>query len=490
MFRRVFFLLFALPAVAAQPVSKPGVLHLSLDSAIRMALAKNFSIEVTRFQPQIARQGVTRAQGRFDPVWDVQGRYGQESVRDFFAEGRHRPWNSFQRTYDVSSGLSGFTPWGLRYDVGVGVSGTGGSRFSYGDEYRSDVSMGVRQPLLRGFGADSNLAQIRIARNEVLVSESLLRERIIDTVTNTQVLYNELHLAHQNLAVAERSRELARQLLADNIKRAEIGVMSPLNITIARAEAAARQESVIVAQRQVKDGENLLKQLVTNDLEKMLSVQVQIEPPPSPPFKPDVPTAIRQALELRPDYRQALLEIRKREITLAFSRDQALPRFDLSASLHLLGLENDFGSSLDRTTRGDRTAWSAGAIFSVPIPNRDGRGGVAAAKLSSAQALVELQRLEQQIIVEVDNASGRIITARERIASTSEARILARESLEAGEERLRAGAGTTFEVLELQKKLVEAEFAELRARTDYNQAVARYQRQTGMTLRENGIKVD
>jgi outer membrane protein TolC len=490
MFRRVFFLLLSLPAVAAQPVSRPGVLQLSLDSAIRMALAKNFSIQVSRFEPQIARQGVTRAQGRFDPVWDVQGRHGQESVRDVFEEGRHRPWSSFQRTTDVSSGLGGLTPWGLRYDVGLGVSGTGGSRFSSGDEYRSDVSVGVRQPLLRGFGADSNLAQIRIARNEVLVSESLLRERVIDTVTSTQVLYNELHLAHQNLAVAERSRELARQLLADNIKRAEIGVMSPLNITIARAEAAARQESVIVAQRQVKDGENLLKQLVTNDLEKMLSIQVRIEPPPSPPFKPDVPAAIRQALDLRPDYRQALLEIRKRQISLAFSRDQALPRFDLTASLHLLGLENDFGSSLDRTTRGDRTAWTAGAIFSVPIPNRDGRGGVAAAKLAAAQSLVELQRLEQQIVVEVDNASGRIITARERIASTSEARLLARESLEAGEERLRAGAGTTFEVLELQKKLAEAEVAELRARTDYNQAVARYHRLTGMTLREHGIQVD
>jgi outer membrane protein TolC len=103
--------------------------------------------------------------------------------------------------------------------------------------------------------------------------------------------------------------------------------------------------------------------------------------------------------------------------------------------------------------------------------------------LSQAQSLVNLQRLEQQIVVDVDNASARSSPERKRIASTQEARKLAQESLDAGEERLRAGAGTTFEVLELQDKLATAEFAELRARADYNKAIGEYQRQTGTTLR-------
>ena len=58
------------------------------------------------------------------------------------------------------------------------------------------------------------------------------------------------------------------------------------------------------------------------------------------------------------------------------------------------------------------------------------------------------------------------------------------------EARLIAGTGTTFEVLELQKKLTEAETAELRARADYNKAVGRYRFQTGTTLRVHGVKVE
>ena len=56
--------------------------------------------------------------------------------------------------------------------------------------------------------------------------------------------------------------------------------------------------------------------------------------------------------------------------------------------------------------------------------------------------------------------------------------------------RLRVGRAVTFEVLELQKRLAEAQTAEIRARADYNKAVSEYQRQIGTTLRVNYVGVD
>ena len=61
--------------------------------------------------------------------------------------------------------------------------------------------------------------------------------------------------------------------------------------------------------------------------------------------------------------------------------------------------------------------------------------------------------------------------------------------MDAGTERLRAGAGRNFEVLELQEKLATAEAAEVRARSDYNKAVSEYYRQTGTTLRVYNVVV-
>ena len=488
--RLVIALLLPITALAGDSVSRPGVLHLSLDDAIRMALAKNFSIEVTRYEPLIARERVTSALGTFDPNFTAKWTAGEDTRRDLFVGPRHTSDTLISQSSDVSAGLDGRTPWGLRYDAGVSTQLRSGSKNGFDENFTSEISVGLTQPLLRGAGTTANLAGVRIARNNVLVSEWQLRQRAIDVLTQTVFIYNELHLAHENLEVAERSRSLAQQTLDDNIKRADIGVMSPLNITTARAEVASRQEAVILAQRQVKDNENFLKQLVTADLEPMLAVQVEIEPPPSPAFRADVAAGIGDALEVRPDYRQAILELEQRHITLALRKNQTLPQLDLTGSLKLLGFDNDVGTSFDRVSRRDQTAWTAGAIFSVPIPNRDARGAENAARLSAAQKLVDLQRLEQQIVVDVDNASGQIVTARQRIASTAEASKLAKESLDAGEERLRAGTGTTFEVLELQKRLVEAEFAQLRARADYNEAVNTYHSKTGVTLRLYRVTVE
>src|SRR5687767_2732439 len=155
-------------------------------------------------------------------------------------------------------------------------------------------------------------------------------------------------------------------------------------------------------------------------MERMLSIAVEIAPPPEQPFRADVRAGIADALALRPDYRQAVLEIERNNITLAFTRNQALPRFDLVGSLAMLGFDDDLGTSFNRIPRRDQTAWSIGAIVSIPIPNREGRGATNAAKLEAAKSLVALQQLEQQIVVDVDNASGQVITSRERILSTRE----------------------------------------------------------------------
>lgn len=475
-----------------------------------MALGRNFSLEVQRFNPQISRERVTQELGTFDPNFHITADLGEETTRDaftlrarndnrsatdaevkanVFSSLEHFATGSVKQSSSLTTGVDGLTSWGLQYNVGIEAN-HGDPLNGLGERFTAGPSFKLVQPLLQGFGADANLSQLRIARNNVLVSEWQLRQRIIDVVTNTISAYNELQFSIQALAVARGFRDLAQQLVNDNTKRVEIGVMSPLNITTARAEAASREESVIRAQRAILDNENFLKQLITNDLEGLLDIKLEIDPPPTPPFTANVRAGIGEALQLRPDYRQAMLEIERRNITLAFTKNAALPRFDLSASLHYLGIDNDLGTSINRINDRDQTVWSVGAIFSVPIPNREGRGSVAAAKLSAAQALVSLQQLEQQVVVDVDNASGAVTTARQRIESTAEASQLAKESLDAGEERLRAGTGTTFEVLELQRKLAEAEAAELRARSDYNKAVSEYHRQIGTTLREHRVVLD
>lgn len=466
----------AVPAFAAAPP-----LDLDLSRAVEMALSKNFSIEVQRYDPKIARERERSAWGRFDPLLDLGATRGETTRRSRFGTdldtgaGQRFGVREVSQAGTWSAGVSGVTVWGLGYDVGTSVR-------KVGDDYTSELAFSLRQPLLRGAGFDANLRNVRIARNNVTSSEWSVKLQIMQVITDVIAAYNELNFARENHIVAKRSQDLARQLLRDNIKRVEIGVMKQLDVTTAQAEVAAREEAVITTARAVQDQENFLKQLVTADLMVLLGRAVHIAPPVAPPFTDNVVLGVKQALDFRPEYQQLKLALANRRINLAFEKNQALPQLDIVASLALNGFDNDFGTSVSRIGSRDQSDWSAGAVFSFPIGNHTARGNVSAEKLGIAQALAELKRLEQDIIVDVDNARGAVVTSKQRIDATTESVRLAKESLDAGEKRFILGASTVFEVLELQDKLAKAATASLRAKADYNKAVARYHQVTGTTL--------
>ena len=275
--------------------------------------------------------------------------------------------------------------------------------------------------------------------------------------------------------------------------RAEIGVKIELDVVTAQAEAASREEAVILAKNHIENYERFLKQLITSDTQTLLSTRVTIDPPPTAVVGAmDVPAGLRDALKERPDYQEGLVTLKTRRINVVTARNDVLPRLDLLGSLNLLGLDSrDVIDSLRFFNSGVRApaSWSAGALFSMPLGNRTARGNLRAAKLLDAQALVTLKQLEQSIIVDVANAAGEVSTARQRIDSTQEALRLARESLSAGEKRHSAGSATTFEVLQLQKSMTEAQAALIRAEADYRKALSEYDRQTGTTLLRNAITV-
>lgn len=480
--------------------AEAGPLNLTYRSAIEQALAKNFQIKVEEFNPRIAKARQLSESGRFDPKLDLSYTY-DENRRDlrsldptFESAAPDSPDSDrFARSSGMmgDATISGLTPWGLAYDLGGSITRNTDSNSRINERFQTFIGASIVQPLLRNFGTDVNLAQIRIARADQSISAWTLRQRIIDVVTDTVSVYNALYFAIENLKVERRSRDLAAQTLRDNQRRAEIGVMSPLDVIQAQADVASREELVLVAERVVKDTENFLKQLVTDDISTILDREVAIAPPPFDlDVKIDKDADIKRAFQLRPDFQQALLEIQKRNINVVFTRNQALPQLDLIASLGLNGLDTSLGGSVSELKVPSSFDAAIGANFSMPIPNRTATGNLEISKLEVARSIVALKQLEQAIYVEIDNAAGQVETARKRIEATRAARIFAQETLEAGQARLAAGTATTFEVLQFQRNLAQAETAEIQALTDHLTAIAEYARATGTTLERNRIRLE
>ena len=467
---------FAESKAPQSPSAGPRVIHLTLRKAIQQAIESNLAIKVAEFDPDIADARIKAELGAFDPSLKISAAHDVANSA-----------SDETQTGNFGLGVGGRTLYGTDYQVGLANTATSYNRYSSGAQFS------LSQPLLRGFGSDVNLAALRISRNNRQISGWEFRQGIIDVVTQTVWVYNELYSALRNYDAAKRSRDLALELCKEEEARAQIGVKIELDVITAQAEAASREEAVLLAKNNIETNERLLKQLITSDTRTLLETRVEIEPPPTAAIgKMDVQQGLRDALRSRPDYQEALVALQTHHINVVTARNEALPRLDLVGSLNLLGLDsNDIADSLRFFNTGARNpqSWSVGTIFSMPFPNRTAKGRLQAARLQDAQALVALKQLEQTIIVDVANAAGEVSTAHQRIDSTTEARRLARESLSAGEKRHAAGSATTFEVLQLQKSMTEAEAALIRAEADYRKALSEYDRQTGVTLERNAITV-
>ncbi|MBK9992005.1 MAG: TolC family protein [Verrucomicrobia bacterium] len=470
----------------AETVAAPAIKKkLGLEEAIRLALEKSFIIKVSAFEPAIARAGLTEAWGRYDPR--ITGSYQETrdeepKLTDPFTG--LRPSAAFTKTNDASLGLEGQLPLGTNYYFGASTTNYRGTFNNHADTYTTFAGVTVTQPLLRDFGLNPGLYQIRIARTNLAISEWDYRQTVTNLITQVIYAYSDLHLAQAYLSSTRRSRDMAVQLYNENEGRRKRGAMSEYDVLSARARVANREDYVLKAELGVRVAENALKQLITDERNAEFFVwHLAIEVlPPATSDAIDAAAGFRSALTQRPDYRRACLNVEKSGLDRRYQRNQLLPRVDLNGSYGYNGIGSDFANSRTDTRSQNFVSSSAGVSVNVPIASATERGRARAAKLRLRQAETNLQRLEQDILVDVNNAAQQVESTRQRVATTKIARELNEEMLESELKRLRAGTGSTFSVLYQQEELSGAEIAAAQAMADHSKAIAEYDRQIGHTL--------
>lgn len=469
----------AAPCVTAAP--------LTLDDAIRLALQKNQSLKVSAFSPQIARANVLAAYGDFDPTINFARSYSE-------GEGlvSSRPLlTALSKSDDYSLSLDGLMPWGMTYSV-RGTAQHARSPSNALGNYETFGGIEVRQPLLRGFGFGATLANLRIAKADRGVSDAHYRQTVIDTVTSVILAYNSLSLARENLRITRLSRQLAAELVNQNDKRNRVGSISDADIIPAKARLATREESVLIAERNAADAENIFRQLIGETAFPIDSSGLEIEAlPPAAPLTVDLANDLKTALDQRPDYLEARLAVTRRQISSSLAQNQLMPRLDFVGSYGYSGLDRDFSSSRQMVRDRDLRSYSVGMVVSVPLTFAQGRGRARAAKLSLRQSEADLVRIEQDIAIDVAAAAGQLQTTRQRVVATRLAVELAKQALTAEEKKFAAGTSrSTLDVLQLQEQLAAVESSQVRALTDERRAVANYERELGVTLQRHGITLD
>lgn len=485
------------PTLYAQAPAPPEGLAVSLRDSIALALERNFELLIEGFNPKILATDVLNEEAVFDP--SVIGGFRYTGGRDQLAGPPER--------YPPNRGLrqEGFAPLaGVEQRLSPGT--TLALQFSYDRLENNDRSLTTRfinpssdlrttlsltQPLLRNLGADVNRARIHIAQTNQEISDSVLKNRVIQVVSLVQELYWDLVFRIQELEVRRLSLKLAQDLLEQTRVQVAVGTLPQLSILEAEAGVAAREEAVIVAENDVRMVEDRLKELL-HLFDDRQRHDAPIIPTDSPQFmieEIDLNKALEEAFEHRPDYRQAQLEIESRSINERFTRNQVLPSLDFQGRIGLNGLDQNLGEAFNNYTSGDFVQYQVGLAFRYPLGNQAARSRFTRARLEVEQAKTVLERNEQRILVEVREAVRNVETSIKRVSVTRGARELAQKQLEAEERRLAVGLSSVREILRFQDALSLEQSREIRALTDYNISLAHLERAKGTTLERLNIAV-
>jgi outer membrane protein TolC len=321
-------------------------------------------------------------------------------------------------------------------------------------------------------------------------SEIDFLDQAMATITAVEQAYFDLVYAEENVTVQQKALELAQQTLADNRKRVQVGTLAPLEEKQAESQVALSRADLISAQGTFDTQQELLKNLFTDKYLDWHSVVIEpVEKLMAVPENFDTSESWRTGLTLRPDLRQLKLDLERRDINLRYLKNQIYPAIDLVGSYGQNGLDGRISGVFDDQIAGRNPTYSAGVVVSIPLSTRGPRNAYKANKLEKQQAILRAKQLEQNILVQIDNAIKSARTSFERVDATRKARQYAEAALEAEQKKLEAGKSTSFVVLQLQRDLTTARSAEIRALSDYNKSLSQIAFTEGSTLERNHLNV-
>ncbi len=475
------------------PQTGAKLVELSLQQVLYRTLANSLDIKVTGYDPAIARQDVIAAAAAFDYI--VFGSVAWDKTDSLSLSDISRQQSE---TLRAQAGVRRPLPTGGEASVAYQVTRIDNeilrNRLPFNPAYEQTLAFQLTQPLLRNFGPDVNLAQLRVARLNHSISLAQFHARVLDVLTEVQAQYWQLARAREDLQIqqrlleeTERTLELVRQRLPLDASRVQLSQTE--------AAVASRRAALIRARNEIQDVQDSLVRLMADSSLSLVDdlVIVPTTPLASEAVVLDRGDLIATALKYSPELAQARLAISIGNIQVRVARNQLLPRLDLQAGVDVSGVDDGFGSSFNELDDHDYIDYSLVALFEYPLGNRAAKAVLRQSRLRRMQSVVTLQNTADQVALSVNEAVREVAASLDEMRAQRETLEANREYLQAIKDRQEFRGALNPEFLELRLRAEEQISAAARslllATVNYNIAQLNLARITGTSLRMAGVVI-
>ena len=407
--RRLISLLFVLFFT----IASFGQNKLSLDQAIKIALQKNTTLKKAENNLDVSKSNVKVAYGKFLP--SISGNAGFSWTKQQQASG--------------SQNIGGF-------NIAVAPS-------KY--EYRS-YNAGINGQLTL-FDGLSNLAQLSQSKENLESGELMLENLKQNIVFQTISLYYATENAREQMKVQEDNVKWNKRNLETITERNKLGAVTLADVYSQQVQAGNAELALIQAKNNYETAKStLLSYLALNVLEdysltdSLTSQEKDILNEKLSEDYSNLSDLVKKALDTRPDYKSAQLNIESAHEGVTMARAGHLPTLTASGSYNLSS--NDYSLLKDN--------WRYGVSLNLSVPIFSGfrvSNSVQSAEVNEMNSELTLNDLERTIKQNIQQTYLNLQAAEKSLEVNKTNIDAAAENQKIQEERYSLGSSTLLDVL-------------------------------------------
>jgi outer membrane protein len=127
------------------------------------------------------------------------------------------------------------------------------------------VQLYLQHNLLQGFGAGVNSRTIRVSQKQLVGANVTFRSQLTVLVQNVVNLYWDLVSSNEDLRAKEKARDVSEKFFEDTKKQIDLGALAKVEVYRAEADFNSRKQEVAIAQQTRSQQETELKGLLSRN---------------------------------------------------------------------------------------------------------------------------------------------------------------------------------------------------------------------------------
>jgi len=433
--------LIALPMWGQAPDADSAPRLLTLDEALRIADSNNRDIQSSKLNVVKAQEDVAAQKTFYLPKLDT---YVQAGL----------PFEPLKATVPAGS-------FGTYSSIGPIPSKD--TTVHSPDHVSSFINSSAAQPL-------TQLHKFKLSVQEARLQTDLAREEVRGQQQATSLQVKDGYYEIVQLQPQIESAEADIQYLTELSKVAEqrLSVQTALESEPLTVKARLKQQQYQLLTLQ--DSIEVQKQSLNHLLGRDLNTQFSVEDDPIPDdAEMNLEAARKQALEQRPDVREARLQTRIAQLDVKRERAQYIP--DISLTVSYLSIQNVSFLPQNAATAGLSMQWQ-------PWDWGYKKDRIVGLNANSKQKVIGEQDTEQRVLLDVDDKFRKLKESRMLLEARKDARQAEQEKLREMTNRYKQQTALLSELLQQQSAVTEAESQYQRAlqacwtaRADFEKAI-------------------